>query len=322
MVGHFYRKGVKKMKIENLLLENWEAPTILKEIPHGDMPGDKVEINETHVLKANLIFPKLLQELQYVMNKSGREKAVIAVCGGSGVGKSETASLLAYYLNEAGIGAYTMSGDNYPHRIPKYNDAERLHVFRESALKGMIAAGTYTKERVECIHNLQVKEDDANPKYSKEYDWFSTYLEAGRRGLSRYLGTSCETGFDEVENIVSQFKNGADHIFLKRMGREDTDLWYEDVNFSDIQVLIIEWTHGNSDCFEGVDIPILLNSTPEETLEHRRSRARDGAVDSSFTTMVLELEQQLLMSQAHKAKIIVTKSGDLIEYNQYCELMR
>lgn len=322
MVGHFYRKGVKKMKIENLLLENWEAPTILKEIPHGDMPGDKVEINETHVLKANLIFPKLLQELQCVMNKSGREKAVIAVCGGSGVGKSETASLLSYYLNEAGIGAYTMSGDNYPHRIPKYNDAERLHVFRESALKGMIAAGTYTKERVECIHNIQVKEDDANPKYSKEYDWFSTYLEAGRRGLSRYLGTSCETGFDEVENIVSQFKNGADHIFLKRMGREDTDLWYEDVNFSDIQVLIIEWTHGNSDCFEGVDIPILLNSTPEETLEHRRSRARDGAVDSSFTTMVLELEQQLLMSQAHKAKIIVTKSGDLIDYNQYCELMR
>ena len=35
-------------------------------------------------------------------------------------------------------------------------------------MKGMIAAGTYTKERVECIHNLQVKEDDANPKYSKE----------------------------------------------------------------------------------------------------------------------------------------------------------
>lgn len=58
-------------------------------------------------------------------------------------------------------------------------------MFRESALKGMIAVGTYTKERVECIHSLQVKENDANPKYSKEYDWFSTYLEAGRRGLSR-----------------------------------------------------------------------------------------------------------------------------------------
>lgn len=310
------------MKIEKLLFENWEAPKLPKVIPHGDMPGDKVEIDEQHVTNAKLIFPKLLQELQCVMNKSGQEKAVIAVCGGSGVGKSETASLLSYYLNEAGIGAYTMSGDNYPHRIPKYNDAERLHVFRESAMKGMIAAGTYTKERATCIHELQVKGDDANPKYREEYDWFSTYLDAGRRGLSRYLGTSSETGFDEVEHIISQFKNGADHIFLKRMGRDDTELWYENVNFSDIHVLIIEWTHGNSDYFEGVDIPVLLNSTPEETLEHRRKRARDGAIDSPFTTMILELEQQLLMAQAHKAKIIVTKSGELIDYKQYCEFMR
>lgn len=307
------------MKIENLEFENWEAPELPKEITQGDMPGDKVEIDEQHVSKADLIFPKLLQELQCVLNKRGQERAVIAVCGGSGVGKSETASLLSYYLNEAGIGAYTMSGDNYPHRIPKYNDAERLHVFRESALKGMIAAGTYTKERAACIHELQVKEDDANPKYREKYDWFSSYLDAGRRGLSRYLGTSSEIGFDEVEHIISQFKNGAEHIFLKRMGREDTALWYENVDFSNIDVLIIEWTHGNSDCFEGVDIPILLNSTPEETLEHRKKRARDGAVDSPFTTMILELEQQLLMSQAHKAKIIVTKSGELIDDNQYCE---
>ena len=52
------------MKIENLLLENWEAPKLPKVIPQGDMPGDKVEIDEHHVSKAKLIFPKLLQELQ------------------------------------------------------------------------------------------------------------------------------------------------------------------------------------------------------------------------------------------------------------------
>ena len=55
-------------------------------------------------------------------------------------------------------------------------------------------------------------------------------------------------------------------------------------------MLVIEWTHGNSDEYKGVDIPVLLNSTPAETLEHRRNRNRDGAVDSPFTTMVLELE--------------------------------
>lgn len=303
-------------------INNWQAPELPEEIPHGDMPGDKVEINEGHIKKAGLIFPVLLKELESAMNQSPHRRAVVAVSGGSGVGKSETASLLSYYLNTCGIGAYTMSGDNYPHRIPKYNDAERLSVFRNSALKGMLTAGTYTKERFDIIHRLQVEERDAAPSLMEEYDWYQTYLQAGKRGLKRYLGSSSELDFEEVREIIRQFKNGADHIFLKRMGRENTELWYEDVDFSEIRVLVIEWTHGNNDNLEGVDVPVLLNSTPKETLEHRLSRARDGAADSAFTTMVLELEQELLVSQAHKAKIIVTKSGKLIDYKQYQELMR
>lgn len=66
-----------------------------------------------------------------------------------------------------------------------------------------------------------------------------------------------------------------------------------------------------------VDIPILLNSTPQETLEHRRTRNRDGAVDSPFTMMVLELEQELLKRQAYKAKMIVSKKGELLTYEEY-----
>ena len=309
-------KELSKIKNE------WRAPDLHGEIPHGDMPGDKVEIKEGHIKKANLIFPVLLKELDKAVKGNPYNRAVISVCGGSGVGKSETASLLAYYLNACGIGAYTMSGDNYPHRIPKYNDAERLRVFRANALKGMLVSGTYTKERFEQLQQLQKEERDADPSSIQEYGWMGTYIQAGRNGLKQYLGTDKETDFNEVERIISQFKNGAGRIYLKRMGREDTELWYEEVDFSETQVLIIEWTHGNSDRFEGVDIPILLNSTPSETLEHRRSRARDGAVDSAFTAMVLELEQELLVSQAHKAKIIVTKSGELIDYKQYTELMR
>lgn len=139
--------------------------------------------------------------------------------------------------------------------------------------------------------------------------------------MESYLGTSNEIGFDEVESILKQFKEGADKIWLKRMGREDTELWYEQVDFSDIQVLVIEWTHGNSDNYKGVDIPVLLNSTPQETLAHRRARNRDGATDSPFTTMVLEIEQGMLESQAHKAKIIVSKSGDLLSYEEYLKVM-
>ena len=58
----------------------------------------------------------------------------------------------------------------------------------------------------------------------------------------------------------------------------------------------------------------LGTETPEETLAHRRKRARDGAVDSPFTMLILKVEQEQLMAEAHKAKIIVTKDGSLIPY--------
>lgn len=301
--------------------DNWKAPEIPEDIFHGDMPGDKVEIGEGHIAKAQVIFREIIKLLDSLTAQGEMPKAVIAVCGGSGVGKSEIASLLSFYFKQMGIGSYTLSGDNYPHRIPQYNDAERLRIFRESALKQMAAENLLTSECFARIHAIQKQGDDANPVYAKEYDWYVSYLRGGRKGLAEYLGSPQEIGFDELEKIVRQFKSGEDKIWLKRMGRQDTELWYEKVDFSEVSILVIEWTHANSDNYQGVDIPVLLNSTPQETLAHRKARNRDGATDSPFTTMVLELEQEMLKAQAHKAKIIVAKNGKLLSFEEYQELM-
>ena len=240
----------------------------LTSLPHGDMPGDKIEIEQHHIEKAEKIYPILKGMLT-------DEKTVVCVCGGSGVGKSEIASLLAGMLVTDGLGAYVMSGDNYPHRIPAENDAQR--------------------ERV--------------------------YAQGGRDALDKYLGSQDEIDFELVSSILARFKAGEPRIPMKRMGRAPGELWFDEVDFTNVSVLILEWTHGNSDLVRGVDIPILLNSTPAETLEHRRKRARDGGVDSPFTTMVLELEQAKIHSQAHKARIIVTKSGEIIDFGEYTRLM-
>ena len=292
---------------------NWKPPVIHKDIPHGDMPGDKVVIGECHISKANVIFPVLLENLKNIKSS----KAILAVCGCSGVGKSETASLLSYYFNEAGIGSYTMSGDNYPHRIPKYNDAERKRIFRCGAIREMVKEDIFSQEHFEIIHNLQLEGMDARSANIEKYPWYESYLSGGRAALKTYLGTEHETNFAEVNTILDAFKDGKDAIWLKRMGRGDTELWYEKVDFSDIQILVMEWTHGNNDLIHGVDIPILLNSTPQETLLHRQARNRDGATDSPFTMLILEIEQELLASQAHKAKIIVSKSGKILSFAQY-----
>ena len=312
------KNAITEEMIEKLAATAIEIPS---DIPHGDMPGDKIEIGESHIAKARTIFPVLLGELAKVTSSNKYGRAVITVCGGSGVGKSEIASLLSYMLEKSGIGSYTMSGDNYPHRIPMYNDAERLHVFRQSAIRGLVDAGNMNSDNLAKIQEWQAAGDDANAEHAKENAWFSSYLEAGKKGLNSYLGTPNETDFEEVDSILRAFKDGADKLWLKRMGRDETQLWYDEVDMKDKQVLIIEWTHGNTDYMKEVDIPVLLNSTPQETLEHRRSRNRDGKVDSPFTMMVLELEQNKLMDQAHKAKIIISKAGEIISYDEYKKLM-
>ena len=97
------------------------------------------------------------------------------------------------------------------------------------------------------------------------------------------------------------------------MGRSEDVRYYDEVDLSDTDVMIIEWTHGGNKALNGIDIPILLNSTPEETREHRRLRARDGKTDSAFTTMVLEIEQEELDDRAPYAKIIIAKSGEVLD---------
>jgi hypothetical protein len=290
-------------------------------IPKGDMPGDKVNIGPQHIRKAQIIFPKLLDLLIPALDENPYQRVVVVVCGGSGVGKSEIASLISFYLSRLGLGSYTLSGDNYPHRIPKYNDAERLRVFRKSGIDGLISNGQYIDGRQAILKEIQESGNDSNPDYVNRYPWLSVYQSAGRNGLRNYLGTTNEIDFQELTGIISRFKNGESRLFLKRMGREETELWYDAVDFAGKNILIIEWTHGNNHNLQGVDIPILLNSTPRETLEHRRSRNRDGATDSPFTTMVLELEQDMLISQAPKAKLILSKNGEIVTYRDFVRLM-
>lgn len=45
-------------------------------------------------------------------------------------------ALQQYFLND-GTGCYLLSGDDYPHRIPKRNDEERMRVYKETGEDGL-----------------------------------------------------------------------------------------------------------------------------------------------------------------------------------------
>lgn len=139
------------------------------------------------------------------------------------------------------------------------------------------------------------------------------YEEYGADGLKQYLGTPDEIDFDEVNQLIADFKAGSSSIRLKTMGRKEGEISYEESDFQDIQILLIEWTHGGSEFLEGVDLPIYIDSTPEGTLQSRIKRNRDDNAAGDLIRIVLDIEQQKLQKQAKAAKIVVGRNGDIYE---------
>ena len=141
----------------------------------------------------------------------------------------------------------------------------------------------------------------------------NVYNESGEDGLRGYLGTPEEIDFDRINKELSEFKAGKDIIEIKHMGREDGDISYDETDFTGIKVLILEWTHGGSEYLKGVDIPVFLESSPEETKARRIKRGRDENAASPFICRVVELEQEKLDLQGKNARIVVGKDGKVYE---------
>lgn len=288
----------------------------------GDMPGDKMDVKTGSILQTRNLFPVLSEKICQALSKNQYGRAVVSIAGGSGSGKTVLASLMSYYLNLAGIKAYTLSGDNFVHRIPEENDAGRRRVFRHNGVRSVVDAGFGSEKVFSEIMAMQ-KEEDKTGKFSMtDSIWWNSYLEGGRKALRRHLGTPHEQNFSEMNDVLNAFRDGARAIWLRRMGRDDTAFWYEKKDFSDTSVIFLEWTHGLSEYLTGIDISVFLNSTPEETYAFRQARGRDANAKSDFIQLVIELEQQLLLSEAPTADLIVNRQGNVISFDEWKRIMK
>lgn len=305
------------MKEQLLALMEKGFPTLEEPMPRGDMPGDKIFYNEDAFKKGQTLYKALVEAIDI----DGQDKIVISVSGGSGSGKTTLASVLAFYFEKAGVGTYILSGDNYPHRIPEYNDAERVQVYRDAAQKALVEQGMYNEEVKSVLADIYQVFNDGSLEYLSQHDWYKPYHLAGQSALTDYLGTDRELNIPAINRVLAEFKAGKDQIWLKRMGRTPDALWYDQVDFSNKQILILEWTHGNHADLRGIDFRLFLNSTPEETMAYRKLRARDGHADSAFVTMVLGIEQNKLHQQSPMADLIFSKDGEVLEYEQYLSLI-
>ena len=261
------------------------------------------DLAREQIRNAERLFPLILEKTEERKEK----KTIISVSGGSGVGKTGMAFLLQNMFEKQGKKSLIISGDNYPHRIPMYNDAERIARFRMSGLNGLITERLYTDEVKEKLLELQKAGRDAEEQ--EDLQWLSIYQKYGDKALTDYLGTDQELDYEAVSNLLMQFHGGTSQLLLRHMGRTPDDIWYDRRDVSDTDILILEWTHGNSACLQGVDVSVVLISTPEETLENRKKRNRDTAIDSPFVARVLSIEQKKINDGLDRADIIQDMHG-------------
>ena len=139
------------------------------------------------------------------------------------------------------------------------------------------------------------------------------YQKAGEEGLNAYLGTPQEIEYDRINQVLANFHAGDTEIELKKMGRKEDEIWYEQTDLTGVQVLLLEWTHGGSEYLNGVDVSVYLDSTPEETKARRIRRGRDENAASAFIQLVISLEAKKLEQQTKQADIIVEKDGRVYE---------
>ena len=261
------------------------------------------DLAREQIRNAERLFPLILEKTEERKEK----KTIISVSGGSGVGKTGMAFLLQNMFKKQGKKSLIISGDNYPHRIPMYNDAERIARFRMSGLNGLITERLYTDEVKEKLLELQKAGRDAEEQ--EDMQWLSIYQKYGDKALTDYLGTDQELDYEAVSNLLMQFHGGTSQLLLRHMGRTPDDIWYDRQDVSDTDILILEWTHGNSAYLQGVDVSVVLISTPEETLENRKKRNRDTAIDSPFVARVLRIEQKKINDGLDRADIIQDMHG-------------
>lgn len=261
------------------------------------------DLAREQIRNAERLFPLILEKTEERKEK----KTIISISGGSGVGKTGMAFLLQNMFEKQGKKSLIISGDNYPHRIPMYNDAERIARFRMSGLNGLITERLYTDEVKEKLLELQKAGRDAEEQ--EDMQWLSIYQKYGDKALTDYLGTEQELDYEAVSNLLMQFHGETSQLLLRHMGRTPDDIWYDRRDVSDTDILILEWTHGNSAYLQGVDVSVVLISTPEETLENRKKRNRDTAIDSPFVARVLRIEQKKINDGLNRADIIQDMHG-------------
>ncbi|MFC2062150.1 uridine kinase [Elusimicrobiota bacterium] len=87
----------------------------------------------------------------------------------------------------------------------------------------------------------------------------------------------------------------------------NNEILSESVDIENLQIIIAEGTYTTA--LENADIRVFINRTYEDTLEHRKERARDKL--DEYVEEILKIEHEIISSQKKEADIIIDRDYNI-----------
>ena len=116
-----------------------------------------------------------------------------------------------------------------------------------------------------------------------------------------------EVRLDLLEEQIKVVRTGANELTKPLVYFDKDTIGEETLTVTGIQALIIEGTY--TTLLADVDLHAFIDTTFENTLEHRRRRARDDT-ESAFIQNVLRIEHEIISKQKERADLVLQRSGD------------
>jgi uridine kinase len=136
-----------------------------------------------------------------------------------------------------------------------------------------------------------------------------------RRENPEWLGPHVEVNFAALQKNIDDALLGASNIDKPIIDYSDFVIRSEQVDFSDIKVIIAEGTY--TSLLHNIDTKVFIARNRIETLEHRRKRNRGNEVHDPFVEDILKMEHKIIAGHIYLSDFVITNDYEVEQRSSY-----
>jgi uridine kinase len=129
--------------------------------------------------------------------------------------------------------------------------------------------------------------------------------DAKRRANPDWLGPHLEVNIPVLQKNIDQSRNGAVKIIKPLIDYDQSVVGEEEIDISDIQVIITEGTY--TSLLKNIDTKVFIARNRIDTLAHRKKRNRGNEVHDPFIENILKTEHKIIAGHIFLSDYIITK---------------